>query len=186
MSSNINSLSGSMTATANYTARNPAVGANANDQPISASNTPQTAITFGNTVANTAAGGADECFSQTVSIVASGGTSVVNLKNCTDVLNQTAINFARLKGIQVRLLSTSQDTTYGTSCSQINVGGGAAVFTGFNQSNVSVFNGGFYSNCFGVGTGGIAIPSGSNNITITNLDPVATAGVSIFAYGGST
>jgi hypothetical protein len=59
---------------------------------------------------NAASGGCDEVFSFQQTI-AGNGSVTINLNNMTNILQQTAITLARIKGYQIRLLSVSDDST---------------------------------------------------------------------------
>lgn len=65
---------------------------------------------FGTAAANSASGGGDEVFSFQQTI-AGGGSATIDLYALTNVLSQTAVALARIKAIQVRLLSTADDST---------------------------------------------------------------------------
>jgi hypothetical protein len=79
------------------------------------------AYNFGTANANGASGGGDEVFSFQQTI-AGGGSVTINLNNMTNVLQQAGVSIARIKALQIRLLSTSDDSTItAPAASQITV-----------------------------------------------------------------
>src|SRR5690554_597888 len=81
------------------------------------------AITVKSTIANNAAGGGDMLLSAIVAVPAATpgtpdtpGTATVDLTSFTDFLNRATQSFARIKAIELRLLSTADDATNGTAC----------------------------------------------------------------------
>lgn len=79
-------------------------------------------LTFTNTVSNTASLGADS-FTSAIFSVSAGSDLTVNLASLTDLLFQSGVSFARIKGYRIELLSIADDSTYGTACTQIQVNG---------------------------------------------------------------
>src|ERR1019366_1429483 len=67
-------------------------------------------LTISNTIANAVIGGADEAFSFQQGIVA-GGTATLSLIAMTNIMQQAAVVIARLKVMQVRVLSSGDDST---------------------------------------------------------------------------
>lgn len=64
----------------------------------------------GTAAANSASGGCDQVFSFQQSIAA-GSSATIDLNAMTNLLNQTNIALARIKGYQIRLLSATDDPT---------------------------------------------------------------------------
>ena len=65
---------------------------------------------FGTGAANAATGGGDEVFSFQQSISA-GSSATIDLTAMTNLLGQAAVNIVRIKAMQIRLLSVSEDST---------------------------------------------------------------------------
>lgn len=85
-------------------------------------------MTFSSTNGNTVSLGSDE-FTSAIYTFAAGAAGTINLANLTDLLFQSGVDFARVKGYRAQLLSTANDATYGTACSQVTVNGPIAVPT---------------------------------------------------------
>lgn len=113
----INTLSGTLKAAVNFTGSNPALGAayNADKQTVSFT---KSVGPYTTSNANNASLGANEIVSYIVPIAAGAGVDV-DLQSLTDILTQSAVSFARLKGYVLQLLSTSDDSTNGTACSGV-------------------------------------------------------------------
>lgn len=78
---------------------------------------------FGTSLGNTTSGGGDEIFSFQQSIAA-GAAATLNLSTMTNLLQQSSVSIARIKGWQIRLLSGTDDTTISpvpTSTSTVTV-----------------------------------------------------------------
>lgn len=127
---------------------------------------------------------ADEVYSTITYLNPSANTSL-DLTNLTDVTDQAALAFVRVKAIHVNNLSTAQDGTYGGSASQIQVGCGSGLtqaWAGMYNSGAvqQVYLGGAYLNANAV-SGGVSVTSGSRKISLINLDAVnsGTAQVTI-------
>src|SRR4051794_11020707 len=88
------------------------------------SNITKPTITIDKTIANASAGGGDTMVSFIQSVAASG-TATIDLSSVTDVINQAAQAFVRLKYIEFRLLSATDDTTNGTAATSVTIGNAA-------------------------------------------------------------
>jgi hypothetical protein len=87
-------------------------------QPIGISRT----FSFGKSNANTSVGGADEFISY-LFMIPGGTVGIVDLTNLTDYLLQLGVNLARVKAWRFNLVSVGQDSTNGTACSKVTIGG---------------------------------------------------------------
>jgi hypothetical protein len=104
----IGSLTASMSTEFKWTAQNSLTGSSYN--PITNVGDIKKTYNLGTSLGNTVSGGADEVFSFQQSIVA-GGSATIDLSAMTNLLQQTAVSIARIKGYQIRLLSATDDTT---------------------------------------------------------------------------
>lgn len=79
-------------------------------QQVQNAGTIQKTVTMGTSSANSAAGGGDEVFSfqQTIS---AGSSVTVDLTAMTNLLQQASVSIARVKGMMIRNLSTTDDST---------------------------------------------------------------------------
>ncbi len=144
-------------------------------------------VAYTSTIANAAAGGANELVSYLVSVTASGNTTV-NLQAVTDILNTANVNLARVKGYSIWLLSTTDDATYGTNCSSIRWGGGTtpvqfnltttdAANTG-NTAAMTIFKGGIVQ-YFDQTAGGFTTSNTARNLFFLNNDATNAAKIEL-------
>lgn len=107
----LSSLTGNLTATANWTAQNNLTGSTYN--PVQNSSRISKSCNIGTAAANAAAGGADQLFSfqQTIS---AAGSATIDLYAMTNILQQTSQAIVRLKGYMIQLLDATDDSTITT------------------------------------------------------------------------
>ena len=138
---------------------------------------------------NTAVLGSNEAYFLLSSIAASG-TLTLALNSLTDVCNQAAVNFVRLKAWRFHLLAATDsapDGTSGTACSGVTIGGGSNPFA-FGQASATAFtlnNGSRWGVCDG-SANGYAVGGSAYNINITNLDATNAAKLLVLLVGGTT
>lgn len=160
-------------------------------QPYSQSDNVQTSYEFGTGAANNAVGGADEVVSF-IQAIAAGGTATINLQSITNILQQSGVALARLKGYKIRLLAASGkgaiDSVNGTACSSITVGGGANANTlEMNAAGTLTINSGGSHPHFDPSAAGFSVITSSNrNILITNNDGSNAAAVQVTLIGATT
>lgn len=165
--------------------------------PVTGSGSPQKTITF--TVGGAIQDGINEIYSKITLITASANTSI-DLTTVSDILNQSAINFARVKLIMLRLLSTTDDSTNGTAASSITVNNTVT------NSLSSQSNSGWFSNAaegaasgskFTIANGdgllwwtkrtaGVLVDGTHKVINIVNNDGAVTAAVQLTVLGSDT
>ena len=144
-------------------------------------------LAFSRGIANTTALGADEIISSITTIAASGNTTIA-LNGLTDMLLQSGVSLARVKGYRIHLLSTSDDATNGTNCSSITVGNAAATpFPFILNTSTTTFtlNNGEYTEWATPSGAGIVVGS-AINIKIVNNDASNAAAVIVTLIGGTT
>jgi hypothetical protein len=187
----INSLAFTNNISTQWTAANNVTGSDYS--PTTNPSTISKKITLGTTVANSAAGGADELYSA-ITTVTTSNTATLNLQNITDIMNTSGVTLARAKYIKVRNLSLTDDPTYGGGASSITVG--TSVANGL-QSNGSK---GWFSNpnsAFDIangdymewgttGTTGVSITSTNSILKLANNDAVNNAKIQVTIVGGSS
>lgn len=151
----------------------------------------QTSYDFGTASANNAVGGADEIVSF-LQTIAAGGSATINLQNITNILQQSGVSLARLKGYKIRLLSSSGrgavDSVNGTTCSSITVGGGAdASPLEMNAAGTFTINrGGSHQVLDPTAAGLVLVTPTTKNILITNNDGSNAAAVQVTLIGATT
>jgi len=150
---NLTTLSATAAASLSWTATKSLTGTAYS--AIANASTLRTSFGLGTTVANAVVGGADELASFITSIPASSSASI-DTTAVTDILNQAAASFARLKLLMIRLLSVSLDATNGTAASSITLDN-TVVNALSAQSNSGWFNNGAEG---AVGGSKFTIPSG--------------------------
>ncbi len=176
-----------------WTAQNNLTGSNYN--PITNSGRITKQVAYGTSIANAAAGGANEFISYLISLAAAANTTV-NLQAVTDILNTANVNLARIKGYEIRLLSTSDDATYGTNCTSIRWGGAAATPQQFNLTTTdavntantaafTVYKGGTVQ-YFDQTAGGFTNDNTARSLFFLNLDATNAAKVELSLIGGTT
>ncbi len=168
------------------------------------------AMKFGTAAANAALtngiAGADEVVSK-IYVITSSGNASIDLTSLTDVVGQTAITLARIKGICIRLLSVADDATNGTAATSVTIDN-----TVTNALHAQSHSGWFDNANEGLATGGmgdatgskITIPSGGmllyalpnaagvvvdsthKIIKVVNNDGGVSAAVQVTLIGGTT
>jgi hypothetical protein len=188
----LDSLTSTLTITMQWTAAKNLVGVDYS--PISNGSQVSKRSSVGtNANSNTNTGG-NELVSFIQSI-ANSGSATFDLTNMTDILNQANTNLARVKGIEIRLLSTADDATNGTACTYITVGAngtndwlssntGRGWLTS-NTSSIDIPNGGALGLAFPNATG-VPVNGTSKIIKVTNGDSGNTAAVQISLQGGTS
>jgi hypothetical protein len=104
----IGSLTASLSTEIKWTAQNTLTGAVYN--PITNAGDIRKTYNFGTAAANGVTGGGDEIFSFQQSIAA-GASATLDLTAMTNILQQSTVSIARIKGYQIRLLSATDDAT---------------------------------------------------------------------------
>ncbi len=182
----LDSLTSSISAGLTIDARKNITGADY--QPIQNNTTITKRVALGTAVANGVAGGADSLVSFIQSIAASG-TATIDLRALTDILNQGAQVWARLKGLLIRLLSVADDATNGTAATQVVIGNAAmnanTLFLGAAAHTIVLKNG-----CFVAwgdpGAAGNTVSAAAKDVLITNSDAGVAAKVQFSAVGGTS
>jgi hypothetical protein len=186
MTTNLDNLTFVAKLTNNWVANGPT---RAFPQPLSNTNNYAYTMTLGTSVSNTTSGGADELYAELLTIAPSG-TATINLANFTDVINQTAVAFARVKKWRFQLLSVADDAVNGTACSSVSVGGAGSDPFLFNllgtTPKVQIFNGGIWEYADESATGFVVTSGTNNNILITNNDASHAAAFVGIIVGGTT
>ena len=137
--------------------------------------------------ANNTALGADEIYSAITSIAAAGNATL-NLASLTDMILQTGVSLARVKGYRIQLLSATDDTVNGTACSGITVGNAGVnpfPFTFSVATTTFTLGNGEYIEWATPGTGGIVVGTGTN-LKVANNDAGVAAAVQITLLGGTS
>ncbi len=123
------------------------------------------------------ANGANEFIGMFQAIAASG-SATIDLTNLTDILQYTAVNLARFKGILFCLLSPTQDTTNGTLASSVTIGNAASnanlMFMNSTTPTFKLNNGDFIEYATGIAAG-IVVDSTHKSLKILNNDAVLAA-----------
>lgn len=184
----ISTLGGSIGDFVRWNASNNILGQN----PVSQGDSVSTSYEFSTDAANDAVGGADELVSFLQSI-APGGSATIDLRSVTNILQQTGIALARVKGYKIRLLAASGrgavDPTNGTACSSITVGNAPSnphpLEMGATTYTYAVGNGGTHQ-VLDVSAAGVAVTNTSRNVLITNNDVSVAAAVQVTVIGGTT
>lgn len=193
----IDNLTASLTAAATWTAQKNQTGTDY--PPLGSSGTISKKLTMGTAAVNNTAGGADEFVSFLQTLLNSASASI-DLTNLTDIVQASGISLARVKGIMIRLLSTTDDATYGTASNSVLVDGtvtnalSSQSNTGWfgnagegtaNGSRVVIPNGGFLA--FGTPAAlGVLVDGTHKIIKVTNQDAGVPAKVQISLIGGTS
>lgn len=114
----ISSLTTSLSAGLSWSASNNVTGTDY--QPVTSSGNIRKLQANGTAAANAALAGSDQLISYVFTITAAS-SSTIDLTSLTNVLQQTGVSLARIKGFMLRLLDSSDDATNGTACSKIAV-----------------------------------------------------------------
>ena len=160
------------------------------------SNTPHTQ-SIAKSIAFTTGVGANQCnqLYAATRTLAAGATENLDLAgSLTDLVGQTSIAFARVKAIQVRLLSASETaadgTTVGTACSSITIGGAASAQAALFFADVSdkhkIYNGGFYAAACGTAAGVTVTATTADLLKVNNDDGAVAAVYEIVLIGAET
>jgi hypothetical protein len=104
----LSSLTASLSTTFKWTAQNALTGGNYN--PVQNTGTLTKTLSVGTSAANAAVGGADQVFSFQQGITP-GSSATVDLYAMTNLLQQASVTLARIKLLQIRLLSGDDDST---------------------------------------------------------------------------
>ncbi len=161
--------------------------------PLASNHTITKTLSYGTSVANAVANGADEAASFITSI-AGAGNATIDVRALTDIMQTASVLLARVKALCFRLLSVADDATIGTAATFItigNAGGNDFISTtgsGWFNSAVSVMdvpNGGIL--LFATpSAGGMVTAAGKKDIKIVNGDAAVTAKVQTTLFGGTT
>lgn len=150
--------------------------------------TPAGSMSAGTAIANASAGGADELISKIYTAAASG-TVNIDLTSLTDVLLQSSISLARVKGIMFRLLSVAQDATNGTACSSVEIGNagsnGNTMFLKDISDIITLKNGEWVG--WGTSQAAGKMVDGTHKIIlVTNIDSGVAMALQVTLIGGTT
>lgn len=133
------------------------------------------------------AGAIDFIHSQLYSITASG-TTTIDLSSIVNVVQDTVTTVARIKGLYFNLVSATQDTTYGTACSQVTIGAAGAnphtMFLGGTTPTI-VLKAGCQVGWADPGATGFAVSGGAKNILVTNNDASVAAALLVAIFGAT-
>lgn len=144
-------------------------------------------VAVASTTANAVAGGGDQFISYILTIAASG-TSTVDLTALTNILQQSA-TLARIKGVVLRLLSTTDDATNGTNCSNVTIGNAASnaqkLFLDAATDTFTMKNGGCLSYA-DPSAAGFVVDASNKNLKIVNNDSSNAAAFQLTVFGGGT
>lgn len=144
---------------------------------------------LGTASANSASGGGDEFISYIISLAASANTTV-DLTNVTNIVQQSGVSFARIKGYMIRLLSTSDDSTNGTNCTSITVGAAASnmqnLELGGNTNTFTLGNGGCHQHFDPSAAGFSTVGASTKNIKFLNNDATNAAAIQLTVAGATT
>ena len=146
----------------------------------------------GTAIANASLGGANELYTAVTSVVTTGSVSI-DLTSISDILNQAAGSVARVKGILVRLLSSTDDSVIGTAVAYVKldttVANGLASQSGSGWleavSIADIANGDGYL-WWSAQAGGVVVDSTHKVIKFTGTDGALTAKVQLTIIAGST
>lgn len=156
--------------------------------PLSNNSTITKKADFGTDAANAAAEGADQVISF-VQSVAAGGNTTIDLQAVTNILQQSAQSFTRIKQLLFRLLSVADDATNGTNASSVSIGNGGAngtsLFMGNSAQTFTIPNGGAVG-YLGNQTAGLGVNATTKDLFILNNDGAVIAKVQVSVVGGST
>jgi len=185
----ISSLSGNLSSSISWTASNDITA----QQPLMQGDNVQSNYAFSTLAANNAVGGADEIVSF-LQTIAPSGTATINLKSITNIMQQSGIALARLKGYKIRLLAASGkgavDPVNGTACSSISVGNAAAnpnpLEMDAGTTTYTIKNGGDHQHFDPSAAGFVLVTNTTNNVLITNNDASVAAAVQVTLVGATT
>lgn len=177
-------LSGNIQGSVNFNYAQPNTGRG--DTSTAQSDQKSVQYTTGTTTANAA----NRLYSGLITL-AGGASTTLDLQSLTDQLN-LSLDFARIKGLQIHLLSVADNADIGTNATSINVGNatanqalqGNASLGFFEPANATfrVFNGGFISMAT-PNADGLTIDATHTNLKIENEDPSVTAKIVLTLIG---
>lgn len=185
----ISSLVGSISDSLRWSAANNITG----QQPLQQGDNVATDYNFGTLNSNDVSGGADEVASF-LQMIAAGGSATINLRSITNILQQTGVALARLKGYKIRLLAASGngaiDSVNGTTCSSISVGNAAVAANplemGAGTTTYTIKNGGSHQHFDPSAAGFVTVTDSSRNVLIANNDGSVAAAVQVTLIGATT
>lgn len=185
----ISSLSGTISDSLNWNASNNVTAQN----PVLQGDAVSTSYAFGTDNANTAVGGADEIVSF-LQTIAAGGSATIDLKSITNILQQSGVALARLKGYKIRLLAASGkgavDSVNGTACSSVTVGNAASNGNPLEMDSAAdtytIKNGGSHQHFDPSAAGFVLVSPTTKNVLITNNDGLVAAAVQVTLIGATT
>lgn len=134
----------------------------------------------------TGAGQANLVYGNYLSIAPSGNTSI-DLSSLVDVLGRTT-NWTKLKAVHFWLVSTADDSTYGSACSSVTIGNGTnpnGMFLSVNTTTFVLNNGEQLAWSTG-SAGGITVDGSNKTIKIVNNDGAVAAKVCVVLFGVGT
>ncbi len=187
----LSGLTYSETITAGWQATNNITGTDY--QPIGNPTTISKRIAVSNGIPNAVAGGANELYSA-ISVITPSNSVSIDLTAITDILATANTNLARVKGIFVRLLSTTDDSVNGTACSGVYIDGTVANAllstsnTGWLSTNTSKLDigNGDYVKWGTTSAAGLVISATNKVIKVVNRDAAVNAAVQITIPGGTS
>lgn len=186
MTTPISNLSATMISTAKWIAQNQQIGSDY--LPLLQSTNIIAETDWGTSAANNVVGGADEFVSYLIQITG-GSSTTIDLLSLTNILQQSGVALGDIKGIQIRLLSTTDDAVYGTAASSIAVGNATTSAWRLNNLSASatlaIKNGGVYQ-YKEPSAAGLTVDSTHFNLKVLNNDGSVTACVQVTLVGGST
>ncbi len=145
-------------------------------------------------LADNALGGGDLVYGPVLRTLAPSTTETLTLSGSglSDLLNDPNLNFARVKGLAVWLLSAAQtapDGTAGTACTSIKLGGDFLAGTGRPISaaaTLEVLGGCCHALQFGTAGGVTVTASSTDQLTVQNPDASHAANYLIMIEGADS
>lgn len=151
-----------------------------------------TSFTTGAAVAQ----GADQVYCALRTIAASSSENVDLSGTLTNLVNEASAAFARIKCVMVKLLSKKDDSTNGTACSSITVGGAASnAWTGFfadSSDKITIpggsttVKGGCFAICREDATGWTVTAGTGDILKVANDDATYTAAYYLVVVGSAS
>lgn len=188
----LDSLSSTLKIQLNWTAEDNLTGDDYSPVQNTGTITHQSSV--GTSAANNAAGGGNELISWIQSISASS-SATIDLTSLTNILQASGISLARVKGIVIRLLSTTDDETNGTAATYVTVGNnssndwtsqsGGRGWLASATSVLDIPNGGAVGASF-PSAAGVLVDSTHKIIKIANADSSVAAKVQISIQGATS
>lgn len=185
----ISSLQGAISDSIRWSASNNIAA----QQPMTQGDNVGSSYNFGTDNPNASVGGADEIVSF-LQAIAPGGSVTINLRSIVNILQQSGVALARLKGYKIRLLAASGqgsvDSVNGTACSSIQVGNAAADGNALELGAVAytyrINNGGCHQHFDPSAAGFATVSNTAKNVLITNNDGSVAAAVQVTLIGATT